>query len=189
MAEAFAPTRADAWALLNTYTKSESLLKHALAVEVCMRAYARHFNANEEEWAVTALLHDMDYEQHPTAEEHPMAGVAILREQGYPEDIVEAIMGHANYLQVPRRTLMAKTLYAVDELTGFVSAVALVRPSKKVADVEYSSVKKKMKDKAFARTCNREEMLEGATELGVEFDEHVRFVISAMADKADILGL
>ncbi len=189
MSESFQPTRAAAWELLTTYTKSDSLLKHALAVEAAMRAYARKFGADEEAWAVTALLHDMDYEQHPTAPEHPLTAVGILREQGYPEEIVEAIMGHANYLNVPRRTLMAKALYAVDELTGFVSAVALVRPSKKVAEVQVSSVKKKMKDKAFARTCNREEMQEGAAELGIPFEEHVQTVIDAMAQAADSLGL
>ncbi len=174
--------REAAWELLTTYTKSESLLKHALAVETCMRAYAGKYGEDEEKWAVTGLLHDMDYELHPTAEEHPMVAASILREKGYAEDIVEAVLGHANYTQVPRRTLMAKVLYAVDELTGFITAVALVRPSKLVADVKVSSVKKKMKDKAFARTCNRDEMIAGASELGVPFEEHVQFMIEAMAE-------
>lgn len=189
MAGQFELSREYAWELLTTYTKSDSLLKHALAVETCMRAYARKFGADELEWAVTGLLHDMDYEQHPTMEEHPATAVKLLRELGCPEHIVEAIAGHGNHTQVPRRTQMAKTLFAVDELTGFISAVALVRPSKKVADVEYISVKKKMKDKAFARACNREEMLAGAEELGVPFQEHVEFVIAAMAANAAELGL
>ncbi|HHW10218.1 MAG TPA: HDIG domain-containing protein [Firmicutes bacterium] len=189
MAEAWTPNRQEAWALLRQYTKDEQLLKHALAVEAAMRAYAAKYGEDAERWAVTGLLHDMDYEQHPTLEEHPKVGAEILRSLHYPEDIVEAVLSHGNHLGVPRRTLMAKALYAVDELTGFVAAVALVRPSKKVADVQVSSVKKKMKDKSFAKGCNREEMLAGAAELGVPFDEHVALVIAAMSGIADELGL
>lgn len=183
------PTRAKAWELLTQHTKSESLLKHALAVEACMRAYAVKFGEDEERWAVAGLLHDMDYEEHPTLEEHPMAGISILRSLGYPEDIVAAVAGHADHTGVARVTPMQKALYAVDELSGFITAVALVRPSKKVAEVEVSSVKKKMKDKAFARTCNREEMRKGAEELGVPFEEHVAFCIKALAEAAEVLGL
>lgn len=188
-ATTIAPTRAQAWALLTEHTQSDSLRKHALTVEACMRAYAKKLGEDEERWAITGLLHDMDYEEHPTLEEHPMVGAELLREQSYPDDIIQAVLGHADHTGVERTTSMAKTLYAVDELSGFITAVTLVRPSKKVAEVEYSSVKKKMKDKAFARTCNREEMLRGAEELGVSFEDHVRFCIEAMSAAADTLGL
>jgi putative nucleotidyltransferase with HDIG domain len=183
------PTRAEAWALLTEYTQSDSLIKHALAVEAAMRAYARKFGEDEEQWGVVGLLHDYDYEKHPTLAEHPQKGAEILRARSYPEEMIQAILSHASHTGIPRETRMAKTLYAVDELTGFVTAVALVRPNKKVADVEPKSVKKKMKDKAFARAVNRDEIREGADLLGVEFDEHVRTVIDAMAGIARQLGL
>jgi putative nucleotidyltransferase with HDIG domain len=183
------PTRAEAWALLTEYTQNESLIKHALAVEAAMRAYARHFGESEEEWGAVGLLHDFDYERHPTLDEHPLKGAEILRTKGYPEELIRAVLSHASHAGVPRDTRMAQALFAVDELTGFVTAVALVRPSKKVAEVEPSSVKKKMKDKAFARAVNRDEIREGAELLGLEFDEHVRKVVSAMAGIAHELGL
>ncbi len=182
-------TRAEAWALLNEYTGSDSLLKHALAVEAAMRAYAPRFGGDPEEWGVTGLLHDFDYERWPTAPDHPTRGMAILREQGWPEQVVEAIGGHATYLGIPRSTPMARALFAVDELCGFLTAVAYVRPSRKIADVEVSSVKKKMKDKAFARAVNRDEIVQGAEELGVPLDEHIAVCIRALAAVADDLGL
>ncbi len=183
------PTRDEALALLREYTQRESLIKHALAVEASMRAYARKFGANEEEWGVVGLLHDFDYEKHPTAEEHPFKGAEILKTRGYPEEMIRAVLSHASHTGVPRETQMAKTLFAVDELTGFVTAVALVRPSKKVAEVKPKSVKKKMKDKGFARAVNRDEIREGAELLGVEFGEHVQTVVDAMAGIAADLGL
>jgi putative nucleotidyltransferase with HDIG domain len=185
----FIPTRAQAWELLTQYTQSESLLKHALAVEACMVAYAKKYVEDEEQWAVAGLLHDMDYEQHPNLEEHPYVAAQILTAAGYPNYIIAAVLGHADHTGAARTTKMAQVLYAVDELSGFITAVTLVRPSKKVAEVTYSSVKKKMKDKAFARACNRDEMLKGAEELGVPFDEHVTFCIQAMAARAEELGL
>ncbi len=183
------PTREEAWALLTEYTKSESLRKHALAVEAAMRAYARKFGEDEDAWGVVGLLHDFDYEKYPTLEDHPFRGAEILREKGYPPEMVSAILAHATHTGEPRETLMAKALFAVDELTGFITAVALVRPSKKVAEVKPKSVKKKMKDKAFARAVNREEIQEGAELLGVEFADHVDTVVEAMAGIAGELGL
>ena len=188
------PTRDDAWKLLTEYTQSESLRKHMLAVETCVRAYAKKNGADEETWGIAALLHDFDYEKFPNTEhspdkEHPAEGVRILRGKGFPEDILTAILGHANYSGVPRETLMAKTLYAVDELTGLVTATALVRPSKSVMEVEAKSVRKKMKDKAFARGVNRDDVINGAADLGVDLDEHIAFVISAMQAVAPSLGL
>jgi putative nucleotidyltransferase with HDIG domain len=183
------PARAEAWTLLTEYTRNESLIKHALAVEAAMRAYARRFGEDEEAWGVVGLLHDFDYERHPTLEEHPFAGAEVLRARGYPEEMIRAILAHASHTGVPRETRMAQALFAVDELTGLITAVALVRPSRKVAEVEPSSVKKKMKDKAFARSVNRDEIREGAEQLGVEFDEHVRTVVTAMAGIAGELGL
>jgi putative nucleotidyltransferase with HDIG domain len=183
------PTRAEAWALLTEYTQNESLIRHALAVETAMRAYARAFGEDEEAWGVVGLLHDFDYERHPTLDEHPLKGAEILRARGYPDDLVRAVLAHATHTGVPRDTRMAQALFAVDELTGFITAVALVRPSKRVAEVEPSSVKKKMKDKAFARAVNRDEIREGAALLGVDFDEHVRTVVAAMAGIASELGL
>lgn len=176
-----------AWNVLCEWTESDNLRKHALAVEIAMRAYARRFGEDEERWGITGLLHDMDYEKHPDLSEHPQVGVAALRELGYPDDVLDAILGHASL--VPRETLMAKALYAVDELTGFITAVALVRPSKKIAEVKLSSVKKKWKSKGFAAGCDREEMARGAEELGIPLDEHITFVLEAMKEKASVLGL
>lgn len=182
-------TRQAAWELLTQHTKSESLIKHALAVEAAMRAYARRFGEDEEYWAATALVHDHDYEQNPSAESHPMAGVQNLERLGWPQDIIEAVKGHATYLNVPRVTPMAKALFAVDELTGLITAVALVRPTKNIADVTVKSVKNKWKDKAFAAGVNRADIEQGARELGVDLWEHVGIVLSAMQGIADVLGL
>lgn len=183
------PTREDAWALLNEYTQNPSLIKHALAVEAAMRAYAREYGEDEELWAVTGLVHDFDYEQHPTADEHPMAGVAILRERGWPEEVIRAVQGHATYLDVPRDTLMARTLFAVDELTGLIAACVLVRPDKDIASLKARSVRKKWRDKAFARGVNREDIERGAAEMGVDLNEHIAFVIEALKPVAEELGL
>ncbi|HEY4658451.1 MAG TPA: HDIG domain-containing metalloprotein [Gemmatimonadaceae bacterium] len=180
-------TRDEAWALLCEHTRGESLRKHALAVEAAMRHFARKHAEDEETWAVTGLLHDFDYESDPSG--HPQRGKPILEQAGVPGHIVHAIQSHGDHLGIPRVTLMEKTLYAVDELTGFVAAVALVRPSKRVADVEPSSVRKKMKDKAFARAVDREALLRGASDLGVEFDSLVSEVVAAMAADAERLGL
>jgi putative nucleotidyltransferase with HDIG domain len=182
-------TRADAWALVTEYVKGESLRRHMLAVEAAMRAYARHWGEDEELWGVTGLIHDFDYEIHPDADRHPHHGSPILRARGYPEVVIRALLSHADYLDVPRASRMEKTLYAVDELTGFITAVALVRPTKAVADVTAQSVRKRMKDKAFARAVSREDLLRGAADLGVDFDEHVAFVVRAMTGIADQLGL
>ena len=188
------PSRADALALVHEYTRSDSLRKHMLAVETAMRAYARKLGEEEERWGLTGLVHDFDYERFPNeahspTEEHPAEGVRILRSHGWPEDILEAIMGHAQYSGVPRATTMAKALFAVDELTGLVTATALVRPSKSVHEVDARSVRKKMKDKAFARGVSREDVVQGAAELGVDLDEHIAFVVAAMQSNADALGL
>jgi len=182
-------TREEAWNLLCEYTKSENLRKHALAVEAAMRAYARRFGEDEELWGVVGLIHDFDYEQHPTAEEHPMVGAQILRERGWPEEVVRAVLAHAPYTGVPRDTLMAKTLFAVDELTGLIVAVALVRPTKSILDVKVKSVKKKWKDKSFAAGVNRADIELGAQELGVDLSEHIGVVLEAMQGIADELGL
>jgi putative nucleotidyltransferase with HDIG domain len=188
------PTREETLALVHEYTASDSLRKHMLAVEAAMRAYAGKFGEDPERWGLTGLVHDFDYERFPNAahsptEEHPSEGVRILRARGWPEDILEAILGHGNYTGVPRVSRLAKTLYAVDELTGLVTATALVRPSRSVHEVDARSVRKKMKDKAFARGVNREEVVAGAADLGVDLDEHVEFVIQAMRGSADALGL
>jgi putative nucleotidyltransferase with HDIG domain len=183
------PTYEDALKLLFEYTESENLRKHAFAVESAMRAYARKFGEDEEKWAIAGLLHDFDYEKFPTPDQHPWVGSKILEERGYPEDIRKAILGHADYTGVPRDTLMAKVLYACDELCGFITAVALVRPNKKLEEVTVESVKKKLKDKAFARSVNREDIYKGAEELGIPLDEHIQFVIEAMKSIADKLGL
>jgi putative nucleotidyltransferase with HDIG domain len=180
------PTTLD---LLHEYTANENLRKHAYSVEAAMRYYARIFNEDEELWGITGLIHDFDYERHPTQEEHPYVGVKILEEKGYPEEVRRAILGHALYTGVPRDSLMAKTLFACDELAGFITAVALVRPNKKIAEVEVSSVKKKMKDKAFARPVSRDEMRQGAEELDVEFDTHINNVLTAMKGIAGSLDL
>lgn len=183
------PTREQAFALLTEYTKNENLIKHALAVEAAMRYYARQFGEDEESWGVVGLLHDFDYERYPTAEEHPFRGGEILREKGYDESFVRTIMSHATHTGLPRDTSVAKTLFAVDELTGFITAVALVRPSKKVAEVKVKSVKKKMKDKAFAKNVNREDIHEGAKLLDLELEDHISNVTEAMKGIAAELGL
>ncbi len=183
------PRRDDAWALVTEYIESESLRRHCLAVETAMRAYAVKFGESPDDWGLVGLIHDFDWEIHPTAELHPLAGIPILEERGYPEWVLRAIRSHAEYLEVPRETPLEKTLYAVDELTGFISAVAYVRPSRAVAEVTPKAVRKKMKDKAFARAVHRETMISAAEELGVDFDEHVAFVIAAMAANAEALGL
>jgi putative nucleotidyltransferase with HDIG domain len=186
--------RTDALALVHQYTQSESLRKHMLAVEAAMRAYARKYGEDEESWGLAGLLHDFDYERWPNADrsptdEHPSQGVRILREMGYPEGVLEAILGHADYTGTPRTTLMAKTLFAVDELTGLITATALVKPSRSVHDVEAAGVRKKMKDKAFARGVSREDVVHGAEQLGVPLDEHIQFVIDAMRAESAALGL
>jgi putative nucleotidyltransferase with HDIG domain len=188
------PSRDDALALVHEYTASDSLRKHMLAVEAAMRAYAERNGDDVERWGLAGLVHDFDYERfpndaHSATEQHPAEGVRILRERGWPEDILEAILGHAQYSGVPRVTQMAKTLFAVDELTGLITATALVRPSRSVHEVETRSVRKKMKDKAFARGVSREDVIEGAEALGVDLDEHIAFVIGAMQRSADSLGL
>ena len=188
------PSREDALALVHEYTASDSLRKHMLSVEAAMRAYAVKFGEDPERWGLTGLVHDFDYEKFPNAahsptEEHPAEGVRILRSKGYPEDILQAILGHATYCNVPRETRMAKALFAVDELTGLITASALVKPSKSVHEVEASSVRKKMKDKAFARGVNRDDVINGAAELGVPLDEHIAFVIEAMRGVAPSIGL
>ncbi len=182
-------TREEAWQLMTEYTKSENLRKHMLAVEAAMRFYARKFGEDEEKWGIVGLLHDFDYEQHPTKEEHPYVGVQILKERGYPEEITRAILSHAEYTGVKPESLMEKTLFAVDELTGFIVAVALVRPNKSLQEVKVKSVKKKMKDKAFARNVKREDIQKGAELLGISLEEHIQNVIEAMQSIADKLGL
>ena len=185
----FMVTRHDAWAILCEFTKSEALRKHALAVEACMRAYAKKFSEDELKYAITGLLHDFDYEKYPTAEEHPFVGNKIMRELGYPEDVLRAILSHANYSGVKRESLMEKALFACDELAGFITATALVKPSKSLAEVEAKSVRKKMKDKAFARSVSRDDIINGAAELGIDLEEHIAFCIQAMKKIADCLGL
>ena len=182
--------RDDAWALLTEYTQSDSLLKHAQAVEAAVRGYARKFGENEEEWGITALLHDFDYERWPTLGDHPHKGAEILRAKGYPEWMIRAILSHAQEITgVSRDSLLEKTLFACDELAGFITAASLVRPSKSVLDLEASSVKKRMKDKAFARGVKREDLTAGAELLGISLDEHITNVILSMREKADVLGL
>ncbi len=181
--------RPDALALLHEFTQSDSLRRHAYAVEAAMRAYARSFGEEEEEWGIVGLLHDFDYEKYPTAEEHPFVGNRILEERGWPAHIRRAIMSHAEYTGVARESRMEKTLFAVDELCGFIMAVAYVRPDRRIAGLEARSVKKKMKDKAFARAVSREDMLAGAAGLGVDFDVHVQFVIDALAGASASLGV
>ena len=188
------PSRDAALSLMHEYTASDSLRKHMYAVEAAMRAYADHFGEDAERWGLTGLMHDFDYERWPNAahsptDEHPAAGVRVLREQGYPDDVLEAILGHASYSGVPRVTRMAKALFAVDELTGLITATALVRPSRSVHEVDARSVRKKMKDKAFARGVNRDDVVNGATDLGVDLDWHIQFVTDAMKARAESLGL
>jgi len=181
--------RSSTLALLYEYTKSESLRKHALAVETAMRTYAKKFSADEEAWGITGLIHDFDYEMYPQAPDHPMKGSEILKARGYSDEIRTAILGHASYSGVPRESRMAKALFACDELCGFIVACTLVRPNKKIEGLEVSSVKKKLKDKAFARSVNREEIVQSATELGVPLEEHIQFVIDALKANASGLGL
>jgi putative nucleotidyltransferase with HDIG domain len=180
--------REEALDLMRDWTESDSLRKHMLAVEAAMRAYARRFGEDEEKWGVTGLLHDMDYEKHPTPEEHPMVGVKELESQGYPEDVLHAIKGHADYLDVPRDTLMSKTLYAVDELSGFIVACALMRPEG-LENMKAKSVRKKMKQKSFAAAVNRDDIVRGAEELGVDLNEHIEFVAGALREISVELGL
>ena len=188
------PTRADALALMHEYTASESLRKHMLAVEAAMRAYAEQFGEDPERWGLAGLIHDFDYERYPNAahsptEEHPSWGVRLLRERGWPDDILQAILGHATYCNVPRQTPLARTLFAVDELTGLITATALVKPTKSVHDVDASSVLKKMKKKEVARGVSREDVILGAQEMGVDLERHIQFVIDAMRRSADAIGL
>jgi putative nucleotidyltransferase with HDIG domain len=182
------PARDDAWELLCEYTKGNSLRKHALAVEAVMKSYARRLGQDEATWGITGLLHDFDYETYPDAPDHPLKGSEILAQLGYGDDIRRAILGHANYTGVPRDTLLARALYASDELTGFIVACSLVRPAG-ISDLEARSVRKRLKDKAFARTVNRDEVYEGAKEFEVDLDEHIGFIISALREVAHGIGL
>ena len=181
--------RDSALELLHEYTQKDGLVKHALAVEACMIVYAQKFSEDEEKWGIVGLLHDFDYEMYPSPDQHPQVGAKILKEKGYPPDVIYAIRSHADYLGLERKSLMDKALYAVDELAGFVTAVALVRPNRKIAEVKVSSVQKKLKDKAFARTVNRGDIHEGADDLGIPLKEHIAFVIDAMKNIAVELGL
>jgi predicted hydrolase (HD superfamily) len=192
--------RPEAWTLLNQYTQSPGLIKHALAVEACMRAHGDQqattrgltgeaADGLRETYCITGLLHDFDYEKYPSAEQHPFVGNKILAEQGWPEEIREAIMGHAQYSGVARKTHLAKALFACDELAGFLTAVSLVKPTRSIFDVDVASVRKKMKDKAFARGVHREDIIQGAEELGLELDAHIAFCIAAMRSSAGVLGL
>jgi putative nucleotidyltransferase with HDIG domain len=188
------PNRDDAWKLLCEHTQSESLRKHMLAVEACVCAYARKLGGDEELWGLTALLHDFDYEKWPNSDhapdrEHPAEGAKILREHGYSEELIRAILSHAEYSGVLRQTPLEHALFACDELAGFLTACTYVRPSKSILDLEVSSVKKRMKDKAFARAVSREDIVKGAEELGIPLDEHIAFCIAAMRERADALGL
>jgi putative nucleotidyltransferase with HDIG domain len=182
-------SRSAGWELLTEYTKSESLLKHALAVEAAVRGYARKFGEDEEAWGIVALLHDFDYERWPNLEDHPFRGSEILREKGYPEWVILAILSHADYSGVPREGPLRKTLFACDEMAGFITAASLVRPSKSVLDLEPSSVMKRMKDKAFARGVKREDLRAGAELLGLPLEEHIANVIAFMRLQAEALGL
>ncbi|MGD0292173.1 MAG: HDIG domain-containing metalloprotein, partial [Candidatus Binataceae bacterium] len=181
--------RDTAWCLLTEFTQSESLRKHALAVEACMRAYACKAGADEELWGMVGLLHDFDYEKYPSTEDHPYKGSEILKDRGYSEAVRRAIMSHAEYTGIARLSPLEKTLYACDELTGFITACALVKPGKSLAEVEAKSVRKKMKDKAFARNVHREDIIAGAADLGIDLEEHIAFCIEAMKAIAKELGL
>ena len=181
--------RDEAWQLLTEYTTNDSLIKHALAVEAAMEAYAIKFKEDKNNWSIVGLLHDFDYEKYPDLKDHPFKGAEILRSHDVPEEWISAILGHASHSGIPRESLMAKTLFAVDELCGFIMAVAYVRPSRKLSDVKVKSVMKKMKDKAFARQVDRGEIIKGSTELGIALDEHIDFVIKAMQKISDKLGL
>lgn len=181
--------RVECWDILREYTKSEALIKHALAVETCVRAYAQKFNEDEAYWGNVALLHDFDYEMFPTAEEHPYKGSEILKEKGFDDEFRKAILSHADYTGVKRESLLEKALFACDELAGFITAVTYVRPSKTVDEVEVKSVKKKLKDKGFARAVNRDDIRKGSEELGVPLEEHIEFCIMAMRKNKEKLGL
>jgi putative nucleotidyltransferase with HDIG domain len=182
-------SRTDAWTLLTEFTQSESLRKHALAVEACMRAYARKFGGDEELWGIVGLIHDFDYEKYPSLEDHPYRGNEILAQRGYSDEIRRAIMSHADYTGIKPESPMEKSLFACDELAGFLTACALVKPGKSLAEVEPKSVRKKMKDKAFARSVNRDDIVNGAASLGVELEDHIAFCIDAMRAIAPELGL
>ena len=182
-------SREDAWALVTEYTQSESLRKHMLGVEAAVRGYARQFGQDEDDWGAVALLHDFDYERYPDQANHPFRGVEILTAKGYPEWATRAILSHADYSGVPRESPLEKTLYACDEMSGFVTAASLVRPSKSILDLEAASVIKRMKDKAFARAVNRDDLRRGAEELGLPLDRHITNVIAFMRERADQLGL
>ena len=183
------PSREAAWALLCEWTKGENLRKHALAVEACVRACARQHGGDEDVWGITALLHDFDYERYPEAKDHPLKGSEVLREKGYPEEIIRAILSHADYTGVPRESQLEKALFACDELAGFLTACTLVRPGKNIAELPVKSVKKRLKDKAFARGVNRDDVRRGAEELAVPLDDHIAFCIEAMKGIAAELGL
>ena len=182
-------SRQDAWALVTEYTKGESLRKHMLGVEAAVRGYARQFGEDEDDWGAVALLHDFDYERYPDQQNHPFRGVEILKAKGYPEWVTRAILSHADYSGVPRESRLEKTLYACDEMSGFVTAASLVRPSKSILDLEASSVVKRMKDKAFARNVSRDDLRRGADEMGLALDQHITNVIAFMREQADALGL
>jgi putative nucleotidyltransferase with HDIG domain len=181
--------RESAWRLLTEFTQSESLRKHAMAVEACMRAYARRFGEDEDLWGAIGLLHDFDYERWPSPEDHPFRGSEILKERGYSEEFRRAILSHADYSGVPRQTKLEKTLYACDELAGFITAVALVKPNKSLAEVDPASVRRKMKDKPFAKSVSRQDIINGAADLGIDLDQHIAFCIEAMRSVATKLGL
>jgi putative nucleotidyltransferase with HDIG domain len=181
--------REQAWNILCEFTKSEGLRKHALAVETCVAAYARKLGADEQRWALTALLHDFDWEIHPTLEEHPQKGEPLLAERGVDGEMRRAILSHANHTGVPRQSPLEKVLFACDELAGFITAISYVKPHRSVFEVDVSSVKRKMKDKAFARSVNRQDILDGAQELGVPLDDHIDFCVKAMQARAEELGL
>lgn len=183
------PSRKEAWELLCEYTESDSLRRHALAVERVMRKLAEKYGEDPDLWRITGLLHDFDYERHPTKEEHPYVGNKVLENRGYPEEVRAAIMGHANYTGVPRESLMAKALYSCDELTGFIFAVTYVRPSKSIHEVKVKSVTKKLKQRSFAASVNRDDVENGVQELGVDRAEHIQFIIDALKEKAEELGL
>jgi len=182
-------TRSEAWGLLTEFTQSESLRKHALAVEACMRSYARKFGEDEERWGIVGLIHDFDYEKYPSLDDHPYKGSEILKERGVPEEIRRAILSHADYTGVTRDSHLEKALFACDELAGFITATALVKPNRSLFEVDARSVRMRMKDKAFARSVKREDIIDGATGLGVDLDEHITFCIEAMKSVAQELGL
>lgn len=182
-------TRERAWALLTEFTQGDSLLKHAQAVEAAVRGYARRAGEDEEFWGITALLHDFDYERYPDLADHPFRGAEILRERGYPETMIRAILSHGDHTNTPRESALEHTLFACDEMAGFITAAALVRPSRSVLDLEPSSVRKRMKDKAFAKGVKREDLIKGAEEIGLPLDEHIAHVIASLRERAEALGI